>query len=447
MNINPYNPLEPTTDATLFFGRKDAIAFFQRHLAGAVYEKALVLLGQRGMGKSSLLSQIPLHIDERYVCIWVDVSSLDLEDETGLVATIVDLARVAMEAIDASTYRLPDYPDPAEIDVLDWLANEYLDVVLTAIRRERHFVIMLDDTHLLVEAVKRHNFRSDFFDYLQNLMIQHERLDIIAAFDILYEGEAINTAPFDDTTLHYRLLYLQEEAARALITVPVADQITYDAAALKKLHKLAGGHPFHIHSLCRLLYRLWQERKPDGIGLAEIEAVYTAALEQAGDVVEPLWHYARPNERLALTALVDLRAHNDDLAFPMSAIQDWLGGTEFDLNHVQLGAALRSLEYLGLIDVDERGNYSFAADLQGDWLLKYTDILPQQSASATPLPTINRQMMIGGLLIVVLIALLGIGMLASGDQEKDNEADDLPPTSTLTINEAPTEMPIFRFGG
>jgi hypothetical protein len=452
MNTNPYNPLEPTTDATRFYGRRHAFAFFQRHLAGAINEKALVVLGQRGIGKSSLLSQIPLHIDERYVPIWIDVSQLDLDDEVGLVATIVDQTRAAMESVEASTYRLPDFPNPAEVELLTWLADEFLDIALTAIRRERHLVMMIDEAQLLFDAVAHGSYNRDFFHYLQNLLVQHERLDIVATLDILYETDAIKTSPFDDTTLHYRLLQLDENDALELIQEPVKDVLLYEAGTLRKLEQLAGGHPFHIHSLCRLLFRLAQERNESDLGLAEIDAVYTAALEQAGDVVEPLWARARPNERLCLTALVDLRQHNPEDRFPMSAIQDWLAGTEFPLNQVQLGAALRGLEYMGLVQSDEHGNYHFASGIQGDWLLRYTDILSEEKTKPpVTLPAINRQMILGGAIILILVVVF-LALLLNDGSDDSVSSEDVPPTTTLVPNITPTPPPtkgppVFQFGG
>lgn len=452
MNTNPYNPLEPTTDATRFYGRHHAFAFFQRYLAGAINEKALVVLGQRGIGKSSLLSQIPLHIDERYVPIWIDVSQLELDDEIGLIATIVDQTRAAMEAVEASTYRLPDFPNPSEVDMLAWLSDEFLDIALTAVRRERHIVMMFDEAQLLFDAVAHGTFPRDFFRYLQDLLTKHERLDMVAALDILYEAEAIKTAPLDDTTLHYRLLQLDEDEALALIQEPVDGVLDYEAATLRKLQQLAGGHPFHIHSLCRLLFRLAQERNESEVGLAEIDAVYTAALEQAGDVVEPLWGRARPNERLCLTALVDLRQHNPEDRFPMSAIQDWLAETEFPLNQVQLGAALRGLEYMGLVQSDEHSSYYFSSGIQGDWLLQYTDILAEDKRKpAVAMPPINRQMIGGGIVIVILVIALIALMLSDGDDEPASSGD-IPPTTTLAPNVVPTATatqtpPAFKFGG
>lgn len=443
---NPYNPLKPTTDPTIFYGREDAFSFFQRHLAGASNESALVVIGQRGIGKSSLLSQVPLHIDERYVSIWVDLSILDMDDEIGLVAAIVDQIRHTMETISASTYRLPDFPDPTdpEVDLLHWLVEDYLEVALTAIRRERHLLIMLDEAHLLFAAVTQGNYPSNFFTFLQDVLQRHERLNIIATLDITYEPQALQTPSFADATRHYRLTHLTPDEAQRLITEPIGKHYEYDGTALARILELAGGHPFHLHSICRLLFRLWEERSGDVLGYAEVEAVYDAALDQTSEIMTSLWDYARPNERLALTALLDLREHNPATnAFPLAVLEDWLSHTEFPLNEVQLGAAMRGLAYLGLVIVQTGGNYQFVAVIQGDWLLRHNDVLPQEKSNssgiASQLPRFFRQTWKLGASVIGFILLLLAFILLSGGNNEDAPTNNQPATSTLIVE--PTETP------
>lgn len=448
---NPYNPLKPTTDPTVFYGRKDAFSFFQRHLAGAINESALVIIGQRGIGKSSLLSQIPLHIDERYVSIWIDLSLLDMEDEVGLVAAIVDQVRHTMETISASTYRLPDFPDPTdpEVDLLQWLAEEYLEVAITAIRRERHLLIMLDEAHLLFDAVKLGHYPSHFFTYLHDVLQHHERLDIITTLDITYEPQALQTPPFADATRHYRLTHLTVDEAQRLMTEPIHNEYEYDASALARILELAGGHPFHLHSICRLLFRLWQERAGNVIGFAEVEAVYDAVLDQTDEVMTSLWNYTRPNERLASTALLDLRKHNEGtIAFPLSVMEDWLSNTEFPLNEVQLGAAMRGLEYLGLVTAQSGGNYQFVSALQADWLARQSEFEAEEPPRLTnsfrpQLPSIPRQtwLLVGGVLgLIILLVALGV-LSGGGDDQNNNSSDDQPATSTLIVEPTATPFP------
>ena len=128
---NPYNPFQPTTDPMYFYGRSNAIAFLQLNLSGRLTRHGLVVLGAQGIGKTSLLRHIPLVVDERYPSIYIDLSAIELDSVVSFVAAVVDQTRTMMNVIQASTYRLPSFPDPTNpyTDLLTWLANDFLDVV------------------------------------------------------------------------------------------------------------------------------------------------------------------------------------------------------------------------------------------------------------------------------------------------------------------------------
>lgn len=451
MNENPYNPLQSLADPHWFFGREDALAFLHLHLSGRVTEQSLVILGPRGMGKSTLLAQIPLVVDERYPSINIDVEGLDLSDPVALMAAIVDQSRAMMTAIQASTYRLPSFPDPTDpnVDLFTWLAEDYLDVVLAAIRRQRHFVLMLDNAHLLFDAVAAGRFPPFFWDYWQKVLQHHEQLDMLVTLDITYEEQALQTSLFADTTMHFRLTNLDLDAARRLIIEPVADNYSLSSAAVERILDLAGGNPFHLHSICRLIYRRWSEtRHVDIMTMTDVEAVYPAALEMASQTIDPLWDQLRPNERLALTALLDLRAQGEGPSIELSAIRTWLSTTDFPLDDVQLAAAFRGLEYWGIVLSDEAGCYSFASGIQADWLAR------NHSTSATTTPQIDNGPLTSRFSLVALVAIGVIVIAIVGGILLFSRDDDGTPVesgpATVTLEVPPTLTPTpqpFLFGG
>ncbi|MBI5928354.1 MAG: AAA family ATPase [Chloroflexi bacterium] len=437
MSENPYNPLQPTRDPLMFFGREETLAAIQLHLVSGTNRHAVTILGQRGMGKSSLLSQIPLNIDERFVCVYIDLNQVELEDVTGFVAAVVDQIRAMLEVIEASTLRLPAFPNAADVDLLDWLAGEYLEVVLAAIRRSRHLVLMFDDVHLLFEAMEAGNLPAHFMTYLAVLLDRYDRLNMIAALDITYEARALQTPPFDNAQLHHRLTNLSPEQAEAVVTKPVEGLYEFEPPALRRVLELTGGHPFHLHSLCRLIYRLYeQERRVSTIAMVDIEAVYPAALEQAGDIVKPLWEHVRPNERLALTSLLDLRQHNPNEQFAPDALREWLSKTEYPLNGVQLAAALRGLEYLGIVQTNQQGEYAFSSGIQADWLTAYIVDAPaetvQRPPKLMPKPRLSRHTLTMIALGPVAAAIiLGLALVLNDD---DPSNDRSASTATLQLD-------------
>lgn len=479
---NPYNPLQPIADPTLFVGREDALAFLQLHLAGRITRHALVVLGQYGMGKSSLLTQVPLVVDERYPSINIDLSVLELDDPVALVGAIVDQTRAMMNTIQASTYRLPPFPDPTDpnVDLLAWLSDEFLDVVFAAIRRERHLILMLDDAHLLLDAIQEGHFPPDFMDYWVGLLERYEQLDILATVDITYEYKILSVPLFSDTNLHHRLTNLAPNEASILVTEPITENYQFAPEALERILELAGGHPFHLHSISRLVYRRWQEaRHITTISLPDVNAIYPMALEMAEQTIAPIWEHMRQNERLALTALLDLRQQQLGGRFTirLNLIQDWLDSAGYTLDNVQLSAALRGLEYYGILQVDESGAYDVASGIQADWLT-YNRIGEEDEKTST-LITEKFSLMglaaIGAVIIVILAGAWLFGLFDDDSSEEQSPANVGPATVTLGVDieatrqvisltqtavserpepsqtplptSTPTPLPIFRFGG
>ncbi|KAB2855450.1 MAG: AAA family ATPase, partial [Anaerolineae bacterium] len=235
MSENPYNPLQPTSDPLLFYGREETLAAIQLHLVSGTNRHAVTIFGQRGMGKSSLLSQVPLNIDERFVCVYIDLNQVELDDVSGFIAAVVDQIRAMLEVIEASTLRLPSFPDAADVDLLDWLAGEYLEVVLAAIRRSRHMVLMFDDVHLLFDAMDTGNLPAHLMTFLSVLLDRYDRLNMIAALDITYETRALQTAPFDNAQFHHRLTNLAPEIAEAVVTEPAKELYAFEPPALRRV--------------------------------------------------------------------------------------------------------------------------------------------------------------------------------------------------------------------
>jgi hypothetical protein len=453
MSENPYNPLQPISDPTLFYGHEDTIAFLQLHLSGRVHQKALVIVGAPGIGKSSLLAQVSLVVDERYPSVNIDLSNLELKGPVALIATIVDKTRAMMTAIQASTYRLPPFPDPTDpgVDLLEWLEKEYLDVVFAAIRRQRHFVLMLDNVHLLFDAIDAGDLPATFITYLQGLLERHEQFDLVATLDITYEERALQMSPFDDANLYARLSLLPLEVARRIVTEPTGGVYQFTPAALDKVLRLAGGHPFHLHSLCRLIYRRWEEAPYiTTIEVEDVEAIYPAALELAGQTVDGLAAHLRPNEEAVLLAMLALRKQEGAHPIHPDQIEDHLSKTPYPLNTLQIAAALRGLEYWGLLQSNQYGRYLFPAGIHADWLTRQREQQKAETVARSHRPFALTSL----LAVVAVLAAVGLGAWVMRQLDSDNEralrANGLP-TVTLIV---PTNTPLpptprspFHFGG
>lgn len=447
---NPYDPLQPAVNPAYFFGREDVFAFFRQHFVGTAHDHALALIGRRGLGKSSALSQLHAQLEERYLPCVVALGALDLtRGEAALIGALVDDIHVTLERAGASTYRLPDWPAPGEdgaaADVRGWFKHDYLDVTLAALRT-RHLLLVLDDAHLLFDAVTRGVLPADLPQYLRDLLTAYPRLDMALAFDAAFETHLLTIELVNDPALHFRLGELVPEAAEQLIREPMLAAGRYDEGVAEQLLALAGGHPFLLHSICRLLFRRAEERHFSGlITENDLAAVQGAVIDQADEIFGPLWQQATPNERFTLTALVRLDALEPGQRVAFDTVYGWLTGAGYTMNRTQLAAALRALDYDGLIHA-EADTYTLRARLIAAWIT--VNVLPadtgpepaSQARMARYVPVVS--------LIAVIVIVGGLGIAALGgvfDRDDDSGQTAIPgaPTATLSLNMEATERAVF----
>lgn len=71
--LNPYIAGAPVVETSMFFGREDIFGWIERSLPGKFVNHILVLHGQRRVGKTSVLKQIPRHLPQNYVQVFFDL--------------------------------------------------------------------------------------------------------------------------------------------------------------------------------------------------------------------------------------------------------------------------------------------------------------------------------------------------------------------------------------
>ena len=78
---NPYTPGMPLGPGSpTFYGREDVFQTVRRSIDAVAGNGVLVLLGQRRIGKTSVLQHLPAHLDPaRYLCVCVDGNGLGID--------------------------------------------------------------------------------------------------------------------------------------------------------------------------------------------------------------------------------------------------------------------------------------------------------------------------------------------------------------------------------
>jgi hypothetical protein len=95
---NPYAPGTPLAPGSpIFFGRDDLFQFISENISGLAHQNILVLIGQRRMGKTSFLQQLPARLGQAYLPVYVDGQSLGIDP--GMANFFYDLALAMVDAL------------------------------------------------------------------------------------------------------------------------------------------------------------------------------------------------------------------------------------------------------------------------------------------------------------------------------------------------------------
>ncbi len=440
---NPYNPYAPTLDPARFFGRDEVFAFIRQQLITERRTRAIAIIGQRGIGKTSILLQMNSQLDSRTLVAYVDLSTVRFGEDGGLLVSMADAARDALETVGISTYRLPPAPDGSAADLENWFIETYLDVTLSALHGRR-LLFMFDETAALFNALDRGEMSATLPDFLSDLLARDERLDMLFALDSADETRAEAFAPLTDPMLHKRISYLDPDAAEALIRRPSAPFYKLADDAVQAILSLTDGFPYLLHVVNRLLFERSATRDHVGlITLSDVQAILPQAIADADLILRPVWETASLIERRTLAALTALTESGSGKPIRLDEVRAWLiNETEEPIDETSLAATLRRLEYSEVIRSFASRRYRFATGLQQQWLMVHGEGGVVESVPAPPRPPPRRTA-----IPIILLFAVGIGLVFIIGRFATNAtnaltAANLSPTLTLGLDIVATQRAV-----
>lgn len=287
---NPYVVGRPLTGASaaLFVGREDVFAWLAENLAAGERPNALLLYGERRIGKTSALYQLvegergrPLRagLGRRLLPAYVDLQRLaGCRTDEWLRRLARDIYRQVAQQRPTRAMPRGRAGDDSAYAVFD-RALDHLethlpagDLILLAIDELEQMRAGID-AGLLDEAVS---------PFLRS-QVQH-RARLVVVFSGSYGLLESYWQPLIDLTARYELGPLDFAAAATLIRAPLAGELAVDEAAVERIWRQTGGRPFAIQSICHRLVSLrHRQRRGDPIGAEDVQwAIDEAAAEPHG---------------------------------------------------------------------------------------------------------------------------------------------------------------------
>ncbi len=278
---NPYIIGRPIYEKDLFFGRQELFRFIEDNLNQRV--QVILLHGQRRIGKSSVLAQIPNFVQlEQFVFVSL---SLEGQSRKSLGDVLSDLAREIIDQLELKPEGLIAPLPTLEKSLFKENPQAFADRFLPAIYQalgDKNLVFLIDEFDVLEDH--HPDAASDrFFPFLQSILHRHPKLYLIPVVGRRLDElpnllNLFGRAPYQEVGL------LSGRAAQELIVKPAEAILEYDSEAIAAILSLTAGHPYFTQVLCFAVFAHLREQERHQVTRTDVLACVERAIElgQAG---------------------------------------------------------------------------------------------------------------------------------------------------------------------
>ncbi|MFN6513286.1 MAG: AAA family ATPase [Nostoc sp. CreGUA01] len=258
--INPYITGTAINDRNKFFGRDDLFRFIEDNLVQGT--SVILLHGQRRIGKSSLLAQIPHFLSHLTQHVFIPLS-LEGQSQGSLADILHHLAIGIVRHLNLSE-------DQVAIPTKDRLQSDptvfSMDffIQLYQVLDDRKPVLLLDEFDTVGDRSDQ-TTTEEFFRHLQSMINnQPARFCLIPVVGRRLEDVKILVSLFREAPRR-EVGLLDETHTRQLITKPSEGILEYEPSAIGAIWQLCAGQPYLIQVLCSVLFEKARDKKVDEV--------------------------------------------------------------------------------------------------------------------------------------------------------------------------------------
>ncbi len=368
---NPYTPgLALELRNPLFVGRDDVAQQLGEALRRS-RRPTFFLTGERRMGKSSILKQMPNLLGSQYLSVFYDLQS------TGVASSVAALlAAIAEGVYDLLTtkgmlIKKLEYEqlreDQRENEAVAYHRfNRWMrDVERLLEQEDRILLLAFDEFEKLEEAgQKRHIDLQALLDWFRSVIQNRPRLALLFSGVKTMSEMASSWAGYFVNVETVKVSFLRPEEARLLIVHPTPQfpgERIFGMEVIAEVLRMSGCHPFLIQALCSILIAELNATGREQAELRDVEAAVEEVFKKWGDnYFKDLWERTDQEQRLCLGVVYELG--------------------EADCAHIQLQSGLNAmvthstLQKLLKRDIllATKGCYRFAAPIFAEWFERST---------------------------------------------------------------------------
>lgn len=295
---NPYIVGRPV-DQQLLFGREDIFASVNTHLKQQ--QQIIVCYGQRRIGKSSVIRNIPQKLENLNEFVFVTFSLGNYSQEP-LSIILAELAKEVVNDLDLDeeNIKLPEITDLESKPQVFF--DEFLPQVYQLIEN-KSIVFLLDEFDVLLNNDHPELLRH-FNESLSRIISTNRKLFLI----LFIEQKSINNPKirkiFQDVPV-IEIGLLDEKSTKDLIIKPAENILEYEEDAVKEIFNLSAGHPYFLQAICFSIFGRARENDNWRVNRENVEAIINKAVELAGAGLAWFWDGFSIAEKIVFSAIAE----------------------------------------------------------------------------------------------------------------------------------------------
>jgi hypothetical protein len=301
--LNPYIAGNPVGDGPAFIGRADILRKVSQELRGPK-QNAIMLYGQRRIGKTSVLQQlqVQLRAEGGYRPIYFDLQD---NSSNALGQMVVELARSIAHELELAE---PDLGDDAD----EFFQKEWLPKALEKLPDSQSLVLLFDEFDVLAAPNEDQSERAGaaFFPYLRELIACNpERLNFVFVIGRnVADLTSIAMSVFKAVPSRRVSLLDHDDTAQLVRLAEKSGTLIWSDSAVERIWQYTSGHPYLTQQLCSHVWERAYEEEPETPpeqSSDDVEAAVDDTLEASRNMLEWLWNGLGPAERVITSALAE----------------------------------------------------------------------------------------------------------------------------------------------
>jgi hypothetical protein len=301
MPTNPYIAGDPVSGSGRFIGRVDVLRDVLRVLRNP-NTNALVLYGQRRIGKTSILLQLRQQLlkNKEYIPVY-----FDLQDKAALplASVLYQLAQRIAEVVDM------DQPDRKQFDRAGQFFRETFLPKAASKVGQRGLVLLFDEFDVL-DLPHKGQAGESFFPYLRGWISEASDVQFVFVLGRRPDDLSIDTlATLKNVGQRQVSLMNREDSLTIIRQSENAGGLGWKTDGLELVWQWAQGHPYLTQLLCSEIWELAYDNEPETTLYIDANAVGEAipkALELGEHAFLWIWDGLPPAERIVMAAMAEV---------------------------------------------------------------------------------------------------------------------------------------------